>query len=69
MTIMIFLFLGGTLAHAFYPTSGVVHFDEDETWSLTAEHGRHLLVTATHEFGHTLGIYEPITRLYCWSIP
>lgn len=50
---------GGTLAHAFYPTDGRVHFDDDETWSdtLPPPAGNIDLVTvATHEFGHALGL-------------
>lgn len=54
---------GRTLAHAFYPDSGEVHFDDDETWVF----GTHINTTRTrkwtsffdaavHEIGHALGL-------------
>ena len=30
---------GGTLAHAFYPENGRIHFDSDELWFLARENG------------------------------
>ncbi|KAM9221794.1 matrix metalloproteinase-26 [Dugong dugon] len=51
---------GGVLGHAFFPhseTPGVVHFDKDEHWS-TSYRGINLFLVATHELGHTLGLYH-----------
>ncbi|XP_055970791.1 matrilysin [Sorex fumeus] len=51
---------GNTLAHAFAPGPGLggdAHFDKDEFWTdSTANIGINFLVTATHEFGHSLGL-------------
>ncbi|XP_069059305.1 matrix metalloproteinase-18-like [Pleurodeles waltl] len=49
---------GKTLAHAYYPGSGIggdAHFDEDETWSTNAK-AINLFLVAAHEFGHSLGL-------------
>lgn len=42
---------GHILAHAFYPTKGVVHIDVDEDWDFVS-----LRQVLTHEFGHSLGL-------------
>lgn len=47
---------GNVLAHAFFPTSGQVHFDDDEHFVLNSDEGTELFIVAAHEFGHTLGI-------------
>ncbi|XP_041485735.1 stromelysin-3-like [Lytechinus variegatus] len=53
---------GGTLAHAYYPTSppvsiaGDAHFDDGETFTDGSSSGINLLQVATHEFGHSLGL-------------
>ncbi|VDI22572.1 matrix metalloproteinase-3 (stromelysin 1, progelatinase) [Mytilus galloprovincialis] len=47
---------GRVLAHAFYPTDGDTHFDDDETWIFRSGTGTDLEVVAAHEFGHALGL-------------
>lgn len=48
------------LAHAFFPSDGRVHFDDDETWTLaeraTSAQPIDLETTAIHEIGHALGL-------------
>lgn len=48
----------GTLAHAFFPEQGRVHFDDEENWTLDGmKTGKiDLYTVAIHEFGHTLGL-------------
>ena len=49
--------LGGTLAHAFFPVyGGDVHFDDEENWTVNTFRGTSLLMSATHELGHSLGL-------------
>ena len=44
------------MAHAFFPSDGRAHFDEDEEFTDNTPKGTNLLWVATHEFGHSLGI-------------
>uniref|UniRef100_A0A914YZ99 Peptidase metallopeptidase domain-containing protein n=1 Tax=Panagrolaimus superbus TaxID=310955 RepID=A0A914YZ99_9BILA len=46
----------GIVAHAFYPTLGILHFDADENWTLNQPTGINLYQTAVHEIGHLLGL-------------
>ena len=49
--------LGGTLAHAFFPVyGGDVHFDDEENWTVNTYRGTSLLMSASHELGHSLGL-------------
>ncbi|KAL7131858.1 hypothetical protein ABFS83_12G033500 [Erythranthe nasuta] len=48
---------GGTLAHAFAPTNGRLHYDADERWSVDPVASTFNLETvALHEIGHLLGL-------------
>jgi matrix metalloproteinase-14 (membrane-inserted) len=47
---------GKTLAHAFFPQKGNMHFDEDETWTSESTSGTNILQVAIHELGHSLGL-------------
>ena len=54
---------GGTLAHAFFPVyGGDVHIDEDEDWTVNTSRGTSLLMTTTHELGHSLGLSHSNNR-------
>ena len=51
--------LGGQVAHAFPPTYGEVHFDDDEIWWDRPDLDpdcRDLYAVAVHEIGHLLGM-------------
>ncbi|XP_029956631.1 collagenase 3a [Salarias fasciatus] len=50
---------GGTLAHAFAPSTGIggdAHFDDDEDFTFSSNRGYVLFLVAAHEFGHSLGL-------------
>ncbi|KAH0973015.1 hypothetical protein GBA52_025171 [Prunus armeniaca] len=48
---------GGTIAHAFAPTNGRLHYDADERFSVGAVSGAYDFETiALHEIGHLLGL-------------
>lgn len=50
---------GGTVAHAFFPEDGRVHFDDEESWVLSGNsEGMKLNIhqIALHELGHALGL-------------
>jgi len=47
---------GGTLAHAFYPYKGLLHFDDAEHFTKGTIDGINLHFVAAHELGHILGI-------------
>lgn len=57
---------GGVIAHAYYPTKGRIHFDDDEYytefggtvkgWWWNSWQSRGFLYTAVHEIGHALGL-------------
>ncbi|CAF0761423.1 unnamed protein product [Adineta ricciae] len=61
---------GATLAHAFYPTSGDLHFDDDELFTddYTAKDDQYTLrLVAAHEIGHSLGLahsFEPESLMF-----
>lgn len=51
------------LAHAFYPKSGVIHFDDSEQWVIgNKENSYDILQTAAHEIGHALGLAHSRNR-------
>nr|XP_018670901.1 uncharacterized protein LOC100177786 isoform X2 [Ciona intestinalis] len=58
---------GKTLAHAFYPESGKLHFDLDEPWFLSMNNNnqrrkKDIFTVAAHELGHTLGLAHSEVR-------
>ncbi|CRL06206.1 CLUMA_CG019084, isoform A [Clunio marinus] len=65
---------GGSLAHAFYPGSGLggdVHLDEDELWDIEngVEGDVNFFYTLLHELGHSIGLGHSSTVesiMYPW---
>ncbi|CAF1302286.1 unnamed protein product [Rotaria sordida] len=59
---------GGTLAHAYYPEDGRIHFDMDEPWTNSYDgYNINLYVVAVHEIGHALGVehvFEKTSIMY-----
>ena len=56
---------GKVLAHAYFPTDGRIHFDDEERYTETGstsgwwfweKKSRSLLYVAVHEIGHALGL-------------
>lgn len=57
--------VGKVLAHAYFPTDGRIHFDDEERYTETGKssgwwfwekNSRSLLFVAVHEIGHALGL-------------
>ena len=66
------MFGGSVLAHAFYPSDGRIHFDEDEKYMETGSFwgfSQSLADVATHEIGHALGLrHSTVKGSVMWPI-
>lgn len=67
------------IAHAYYPTEGRIHFDDDEHytefggsvvgWWWNKRQTRGLLYTAVHEIGHALGLkHSDVKDAVMWPL-
>ena len=62
---------GKIVAHAFYPADargGNVHFDADETWTVTATEGRHFCRTRWQATHAERNIALPVPSSVCLSV-
>ncbi|KAL4223785.1 Matrix metallopeptidase 19 [Mactra antiquata] len=63
---------GKVIGHAFAPTDGRVHFDEEEHWVFHQNNGVEIEMAAAHELGHALGlghIIVPDALMNPFSLP
>jgi len=69
--------LGGTIAHAFFPPDGRLHFDDDEIWKINLKPNSKsdfygssdLLSCAIHEIGHILGLkHSTVDGTIMWPL-
>lgn len=70
---------GGVVAHAYFPSAGKLHFDDDEQftefgkkvtgWWWNRRQSTGLLYTAVHEIGHVLGLkHSDVQEAVMWPL-